>query len=124
MTKEELKKKLEFLKNEVHDIWNKSFDKEDGWEWYKNHPKVKEYIETNREYKLVQDYNLVPHDDIGDLFTIEEFIDICKTGYLSDYDGSGFYATDTEQSNIYISPGDIFADKYRKDFTHVKWYNK
>ena len=124
MNNEELKKKLELLENEVNDIWNESFDKEDGWNWYKNHPKLKEYIETNREYKLIKEYNLEPHDNIGSLFTIEEFIDICKTGYVTNYDGTGFYATATEQSDICISPGDILANKYRKDFTHVKWYNK
>ena len=64
MNKEELKKKVELLENEVNDIWHESFDKEDGWEWYKNHPKLKEYIDTNREYKLVKDYVLVPHDDV------------------------------------------------------------
>ena len=41
MNNEELKKKLELLENEVNDIWNESFNKEDGLNWYKNHPKLK-----------------------------------------------------------------------------------
>lgn len=124
MTKEELKKKVEILETEVDQIWNESFEEEDGYNWYKNHPKVKELINTNREYKLIQDYILAPHDDIGHLFTIEEFVDDCHQGFFSDYDGFGFYVTKDSQSNIYISPSDVLVNKYRKDFTHVKWYNK
>jgi len=124
MTKEELKQKLKFLEKEVQKIWDRSFEMQDGWNWYKNNPTLKECIETEREYKLIQDYTLRPQDDFGDLIPLEDFVEYCKKGFFSDYDGSGVYVTNSEQSDIYINPTDILADKYRKDFTHVKWYNK
>jgi len=41
-----------------------------------------------------------------------------------DSDGSGYYATATQVSDIGISPSDIVARVYRKDFDYVCWYNK
>jgi len=56
--------------------------------------------------------------------TLKRFVQCCKNGLFTDYDGSGRYATDTEVSDITISPSDVTDDYYRKDFTHVCWYNK
>ena len=124
MTKEELKSKIEILEEEVDKIWDESFKRYDGYDWYRNHPKTRELIELDREYRLVKDYNLYPIDDCGNLIPIKEFVEDCKHGFFSDYDGSGVYATAQEQSTIDIKPSDILANKYRKDFTHVMWYNK
>ena len=126
MTKEELKAKVDLLTDEVDKLWNESFNRPDGWEWYKNHPKLKELIETNRDYKLVQDVTL---DDMEELdkecrMTMKDFIECAKSGCLCNSDGSGYYATSTQVSRIPISPSDIMANKYRKDFDYVCWYNK
>lgn len=126
MVKEELKNKVELLEVEVDKIWHESFSKENGWEWYKNHPKLKELIETNREYKLVQDYTL---EDMTELdkechMAFNKFVDACKDYVLCNSDGSGYYATKTQVSHIPINPSDIIANKYRKDFDYVCWYNK
>jgi hypothetical protein len=64
-----------------------------------------------------------PHDDIGDLMTLEDFVSACGNMFI-DYDGFGYYATETEQTDIIIKPGDVMRDIHRKDFTHVKWYNR
>lgn len=134
MTKEELEKRLEALDNEVERIWNKSFEMplEKGWKWYSNHPKLKERQDVYRELKLlIDDYELSdlyrePNGEIlGDLMTLNEFVEACKIGpVFVDSDGCGYYATATQESNISICPSDIIANKYRKDFTHVIWYNK
>ena len=126
MTKEELKKKVELLSDEVDKIWLESFDEKKGWEWYVNHPKRKEYVETNREYKLVQDYTL---EDMSSLdkecrMPMADFVACCKEGALCNSDGFGSYATANQVSTIAVSPSDVVANKYRKDFDYVCWYNK
>jgi hypothetical protein len=124
MGKEELEKKIDQLMDEVDEIREQSFNKPDGWKWYINHPKMKELIKLEREYKLIEDYTL---NDIcgGDLMTISDFIEGCKVGPLfTDYDGFGYYATKDKESDITVYPSDIMSGVYRKDFTHVVWYNK
>lgn len=66
------------------------------------------------------------HDapDWADKMTLEEFIKDCQDGYFMDYDGWGRYGTETMESNLYIDPIDVMNGAYRKDFTHVYWYNK
>ena len=126
LTKEQLEKKVEELQEKVHEIWEQSFDMPfpESWEFYKNHPVLKECIDAERELKLIQDYELVPLDNIGHLIPFDEFIDDCKFGGFTGNDGFGVYANKTQQSNIEINPSDITSGKYRKDFTHVMWYNK
>lgn len=126
LTKEQLEKKVEELNEKVHEIWEQSSSMPfpEGWEFYKNHPILKECIDAERELKLIQDYELEPLDKIGDLIPFNEFIDDCKFGGFIDGDGFGVYANKTQQSNIEINPSDITSGKYRKDFTHVMWYNK
>ena len=55
---------------------------------------------------------------------IKEFEAWCKTGYVSNYDGTGYYATENDVSNIYASPRAIYEGYIRKDFDYVCWYNK
>lgn len=58
---------------------------------------------------------------LGDLMTMAEFIDCCKSGGLIDYDGFGEYATETMVSNIRVRPSDYSKGKL---ITHVLWYNR
>jgi hypothetical protein len=60
----------------------------------------------------------------GDLIPLEDFIAYCESGCFIDYDGFGNYATETEESNLTISPSAVRKGQFRKDFTHVMWYNK
>lgn len=131
MTKEEYEKRLDELDEQVHEAWEKSFEIEGGWkkawEFYSNHPAVREREKLWREYKLIKDYTL--HDfsslDKECLMPFNEFVECCKVGPLfCDSDGFGYYATKTQVSDIVISPSDIVSGVYRKDFTHVCWYNK
>ena len=82
-------------------------------------------------------YKQEPHDDIGDLFTMKEFKEMSKDASLIDYDGHGYYATETAQTDIVIRPSHTYdsmmecckieyeAHKHlTKHFTHVKWYNR
>lgn len=69
-------------------------------------------------------------DDIRSecLFTMEEFIEMCKHGVVSNDDGTGYYAS----KDVYYRDRQIFPDKIRKseilfrvdDYSHVIWFNK
>ena len=60
----------------------------------------------------------------GDTYTLEKFIELCKTRQIIDDDGVGYYATDNAKSNIIACPSDFEDDEYRTDFTHIIWFNK
>ena len=60
----------------------------------------------------------------GDTFTIEEFLELSKSHQLIDDNGTGYYATDNAKSNIIACPSDFEDGEYRKDFTHIIWFNK
>lgn len=83
-----------------------------------------ESIKLSKETRLELNPEMSPQDDIGDLMEISDFISCVEMGGFIDYDGFGYYSNKTEQSNIIILPSDIRADIYRKDFSHVKWYNR
>ncbi len=68
------------------------------------------------EYKDIPDY--------GDHMSMEDFVGCCECGGFIDYDGHGYYATKDKTTSITIYPSDIMDNKYRKDFTHVVWFNK
>lgn len=68
---------------------------------------------------------LRPLSDFGDLFTLQEFIELCKDGCFIDYDGTGYYAFIDKQSDKEIYPSDVIKkQKVDTKFTHVMWYNK
>lgn len=78
----------------------------------------------SRLLRLTKEYTLKPFDGIGNLMTFKSFKICVENGGFIDYDGFGYYSTKEKQSNITIYPSDITGEVYRKDFTHVKWYNR
>ena len=74
--------------------------------------------------KIKTEFTMNKVDESKDIMTIEEFISCCSSGGFIDYDGSGNYATESQESNITVHPSDIEEGVYRSDFTHVVWYNK
>lgn len=48
----------------------------------------------------------------------------CKYKCIMDSDGSGYYGTSTQISDIPISCKAFYNDMERTDFTHVYWFNK
>lgn len=64
--------------------------------------------------------NMQPHDDFGDVFTFEEFKACVDCGAFISDDGSGYYATELEHSDI-----SVWSDAPVPEWaTHVAWYNK
>lgn len=125
MSIEELDKKIVELAEEVDEIEKKSYDMGiSGYDWFWNHPKTKELEKLKSQRRLIMEPTMEPLDKIGHHMTLERFIGCCKDGGFIDYDGFGYYATATEQSDIFVYPSDITSGNYRKDFTHVMWYNR
>lgn len=62
--------------------------------------------------------------DDDDIYTMEDFIEHCKSGLFIDYDGFGVYATENSKTKIIVRPSEILSNKYDKTFTHVVWYNR
>lgn len=60
----------------------------------------------------------------GRLIPIEEFKKDCTTGFFTDDDGIGYYATESSKSDIKVIPSDMTEDLYRKDFPYVLWFNR
>ena len=60
----------------------------------------------------------------GDLFTLEEFEQLCRDGSFIDNDGHGKYSDGKLVSNIRIIPSDVTHGKVLMGWTHVVWYNK
>lgn len=62
-----------------------------------------------------------PIPDYCTLFEWEEFVDAAEMGCFIPYDGTGYYATAKEQSEIAVNLDNLQHDER---FTHVAWYNK
>lgn len=59
----------------------------------------------------------------GKVYTIEDFKKECGAGFLTDEDGTGFYATESAKSDIDIIPSDVEYNLVREDFPYVIWFN-
>jgi hypothetical protein len=81
----------------------------------KNH--VSECHDCGIEYETVE-------TSIGDLFTLEEFIEMCENNNLIDYDGFGEYSDGKMITNIRVCPSDITDKNIKREWSHVCWYNK
>ena len=125
---------IDKLLKENHEILNKIWEEDDGSSWENYSEKCRPYWKKAHELYTAQAL-LTPYEDIKFeplddnekeecLFPIDEFREACKYKCFTSYDGFGYYATETEKSDIDASP-EAFADDYvRNDFTHVVWYNK
>lgn len=69
-------------------------------------------------------HNMRPLPKYGDHVTLEEFKKWCDKGYITDNDGIGYYATETEISGKPASPSLFQQGDIEEGFTHVCWFNK
>lgn len=94
-----------------------------------NHLKYHEFVFTDEDFKdFMEFYNVKFHPynklDKECKMTLDEFIYGAKEEWLTDDDGYGYFATNTEVSNK-----EVFFDwdeevNLPKWVTHVVWYNK
>jgi len=68
-------------------------------------------------------YYWEPLPTYGDLFTVREFMCSVESGLFIDNDGIGYYATDTQMSDLEAIPSQFNPD-IDPIFTHVMWFNK
>jgi hypothetical protein len=65
--------------------------------------------------------------EFGDLVSVQDFINLCNEGYVTDYDGSGYYSDGRvywhEEEAI---PSNICKNIISNDIRHryVIWFNK
>lgn len=58
-----------------------------------------------------------------DVYTVEEFKDICKAGGFIDYDGYGYPVKDSMSNpSIVIMPSKLH--EIPEDATHIVWFNR
>lgn len=80
-----------------------------------------------RAYAEVDGVEFRPIDlKIGNLFTLEEWLDCVASRGFIDYDGWGDLCKGNEVSNITVCPSDITKKRYEIPSwaTHVLWYNR
>lgn len=83
-----------------------------------------EYAKLSRQSRVICDAELHPWEGRGKMMTLDEFVKNVNSGGFIDYDGSGSYSDGVQESDVSIYPSDIQVGNYRKDFTHVIWYNR
>lgn len=59
------------------------------------------------------------HDEYSDVMTILEFRETVELGCIVPSDGIGFWATETECSDL-----PVWSERRPSWATHVAWYNK
>jgi len=74
-------------------------------------------------YEIYQE-KLEPIPSYGDLFTLDDFIGMCKDGTLINSDGTGYYATEQGMSDVAVYPSSVMQNDISKKWTHVVWFNK
>ena len=57
----------------------------------------------------------------GTHMSMQDFIACCETGGFIDDDGYGYYATETEMTNIVVLPSTVNKDT---TYSHVVWFNR
>ena len=107
-------KDFDFVNSVSLDEWDDSIKEERQKQW-----RLRLNINLNKE-PIMSDIDI----DSGHLMTLEQFVSNVEDGGFIDSDGFGSYATENQESNISIMPSHIKSGEYRKDFTHVIWYNK
>ena len=129
---EELEKKLNAIERACDNVWEEFMDMsikdipyDVAYKWYSSQPVIKErelIQDKIRQLKKANEFEPIEKDD--DVYTIEQFKGICKSGGFIDYDGFGVYAYKDKKSDIEIYPSDVQKGNVRSDFTHVVWYNR
>lgn len=67
---------------------------------------------------------MTPLPDCGDLMTLDEFIEDCKSGCFIDYDGYGYYSDGVYETDIKVYPSNVLDGEIQYKWTHVNWYNR
>ena len=72
------------------------------------------------EFTSTNNYGCGPDED--DVYTVEEFKQLCKAGWFIDYDGFGNPVKDGKAAFVSIYPSRL--QDIPEDATHIVWYNR
>ena len=114
--------KLEAILEEKNKVWdiNRSYEA-----YCKDRdPEISKICEFDRERRMIQPYTLSELPNYGDVMSLEEFVDCCRSGGFIDYDGYGKYVKAHQETDIKIHPSDVKHNSIRKDFDTIIWYNR
>lgn len=109
ITKEEVLS-LQRVTEENKDVFSNQFN-------YMKH--LKSLLNKLKDMFLEEEITMEPIPDYGDLMTIESFNSAVESEFITDWDGTGYWATDKEISRI-----DCFDNDQPDWATHVVWFNK
>jgi len=77
-----------------------------------------------KQIKIKQPVKFEKIPDYSDKMTIKEFTELVEGGMFIDGDGHGYYATETEMTDIAILPSMITNKNIDERWSHVIWFNK
>lgn len=60
----------------------------------------------------------------GDVMRMGDWINNVNAGNFIDYDGFGAYATEDEETNIFVKPSDVKRNKILTQYEFIVWYNR
>ena len=60
---------------------------------------------------------------IGDIYTLDEFIELINDGYITSYDGWGYFHDGENKTNFEVYDDSLTWGDV-KDFPYVVWVNK
>jgi len=61
--------------------------------------------------------------DIGDIFTLEEFMHLHELGFITSYDGRGYFHNGENETDISVWDETITLEEAKK-YPYICWYNK
>lgn len=67
--------------------------------------------------------NEIKNECIGEVFTLDEFIECVDAGFFNSYDGDGYFHDGENETDMNVW-SDNWAWNDVKDFPYVCWYNK
>lgn len=123
LSNSDLESLIEGKESYIDKLWN---DAKLEWQDYCAEVKKTNVNEMYAERLLRKEptYRDASEFDLGCRITLKEFIDWCNRGYTCDSDGTGYYGTETQVTDIYANPSHFYNKWNRTDFTHIYWYNK
>ncbi len=70
-----------------------------------------------------QPVNLGDTEFPDELYTLDNFLEVCKANFLIDYDGYGYPVKDNKSDNeVVVKPSKL--NVIPKDATHIVWFNR
>jgi hypothetical protein len=67
----------------------------------------------------------IKKETFGDVYTLEEFCDLCEKNIISSYDGKGyFHDGEIEHKELSVWDDTIMPDDVWGKYPYVIWYNK